>query len=43
MKKFFEKKVMDYKFRGVGQGHRLDEEKQKAQPTAAAHSNSGIT
>ena len=32
MKKFFEKKAMDLKFRGSGQGHRLDEEKPKPRP-----------
>ena len=34
MKKFFEKKVMDYKFKKAGPGHKLDEEKQerKVQP-----------
>ena len=35
MKKFLEKKVMDYKFRRAGEGHRLDEEKPQAQPVAS--------
>lgn len=39
MKKFIEKKVMDYKFRGAGQGHRLDEEKPKPRPSSAPSSN----
>ena len=29
MKKFFEKKVIDYKFRKAGEGHSLAEEKPK--------------
>lgn len=37
MKKFFNKTVMDYKFRKAGEGHRLDEEKKpRPQPPAAA-------
>lgn len=39
MKKFIEKKVMDYKFRGAGQGHRLDEEKPKPRPSSASSSS----
>ena len=33
MKKFLDKKVADYKFRRAGQGHRLDEERARPQPT----------
>ena len=29
MKKFFQEKKMDWKFRKAGEGHRLDEEKPK--------------
>ena len=37
MKKFFEKKAMDYKFRKAGEGHSLSEEKPKpsVQPVKA--------
>ena len=37
MKKFFNKTVMDYKFRKAGEGHRLDEEKKpRPQPPVVA-------
>ena len=36
MKKFVQKKKMDFKFRGTGQGHRLDEEQPRPSSNAAA-------
>ena len=41
MKKFFEKKVVDYKFRRAGQGHRLDEERARPQPTRSQPGGGG--
>ena len=35
MKKFFEKKKLDYKFKKAGPGHSLAEEKPKELPQAA--------
>ncbi len=34
MKKFFEKKVQDYRFKKAGPGHRMDEEKPMPKATA---------
>ena len=35
MKKFFAKKVLDYKFTKAGTGHKLDEEKAQPKPVPA--------